>query len=182
MSAPAFTVLAREADEHVFHGTGVPHFSAGDISAETKMWRAVLYMCWADAFINSDWVLIGKCGQSDDKAYLAERERTRARRWLTFDYGDWQEDRELVCDLAGVDADLVRKLALAKLAQVKAQESTEPEESVDHDALATHARVDLDKMLAQLLSRSGELNGADVDSLLADLAETETEQVLAASA
>ena len=173
-SSDSVSVIAAEADE-IFEGGDVPHVTKDEISPEVRLWRAVLLLTWQDAFVHSAWVLCGKAGGAADRDEIAERERKKAIRWLTLDYGRWREDRELICDLAGIDSELVRRLALARLAQIeKPKEST-----VDRDALARRARVDLDRLLNQLLSRA-DLDDADVDSLLAEIAEMECELAPAA--
>ncbi|MPY73087.1 MAG: hypothetical protein GEU87_02400 [Alphaproteobacteria bacterium] len=170
------SVIAAEADE-VFHGGCVQQPSAGDISPEQKLFQALLIQTWQDAFENSDWVLCnGKTKGPAERQAMGERRRNEARRWLTISWGRCQEDRELICDMAGVDSDLVRRLALAKLKKVKAQSEkpAETESTVDHAALAKRTRNDLDKLLNQLLGRTDDLDESDVEHELSELAEMES--------
>jgi len=97
-----------------FEGEGDLSIEGLPVEPETKLWIAVLLRAWADAFIDSDFQLI-----SVDKIVDPDGARAAARNWLTKDFGDWREDREIVCSLAGLDPDFVRTAAIRRLERAR---------------------------------------------------------------
>ena len=87
------------------------------VEPESKLWIAVLLRAWADAFLDSDFQLI-----SVDKTVDPDGARAAARNWLTLNFGDWREDREAVCSLAGLDPDFVRMAALRRLERARGED------------------------------------------------------------
>ncbi|MPY73106.1 MAG: hypothetical protein GEU87_02495 [Alphaproteobacteria bacterium] len=178
------SVLSRTADE-ALHGVEIPRGGKEGMSPQQQLWQAVVALAWQDAFVHSDWVLCnGKARGAEERAERGNRARATARRWLMVTWGALCEDRQIVCDLAGIDEPLLRKISIAKWTQVKQQKQREkPEEpAVDHKALATAARVNLDRAFQQLLQRTGDIDESDVDEILRELAEDETEQMLVSTA
>ena len=87
---------------------------------------------------------------------LSEIVRAQARRWLVLDHSGWSEDRETVCDLAGVDPALLRDAARRRLRATRAD--------------AAH---DLDRAFLRLVECSESLDAAALDKALAALAALE---------
>ena len=122
------------------------------ISPERAMWLAVLGRAWLDAFEASDAAL-----RTIDRPSDPEVVRAQARRWLVLDHSGWKADREKVCDLVGVDPDLIRDAARRRLKETRAD--------VAHD---------LDRAFLRLVECSESLDAAELDRALAALADLET--------
>lgn len=154
--ADAVPALDHGADS-ILQGEHVPEAEPA-VSPERGLWLSVIATAWNDAFIASDaWL------RNSDRRRACEPEliRNESRRWLTLDFGDWKQDREHVCSLAGVDADVIRQAARKKLAEIKAGEA------------ATAEIISLDAAFARLLDSESELTPAEIDSALAELATLE---------
>lgn len=142
------------------------------ISPERALWLSVVALCWADAWgITPDHQIRhadskfrrDEATMKDDNesAITVEAYRAQCRNWLIQDFGDWKADRELCCDLAGIDPDMLRNAAKAKLAQVKAGEKP------------TAEVISLDQAFARLLDNEASMSPADIDAALAELAALE---------
>lgn len=127
----------------------------GSISGEELLWLAVVATAWRDAFVISDVGIL-----NSDRACDPELVRSEARRWLTFDFGDWAEDRFEICARAGVDEKMLRNAAKRRLQEIKTGEKTAQV-------------VSLDTMFTELLDRSDGMDAAALDSALAALANLE---------
>ncbi|MEX0922112.1 MAG: hypothetical protein WDZ84_05000 [Rhodovibrionaceae bacterium] len=125
-------------------------------SPERALWLAVLGTAWVDAFEGSDFWL-----SNTDRSADPELIRNESRRWLTLDFGNWKQDRETVCHLAGIDSDMLRQAARKKLAEVK--RGAEPTAEV----------LSLDQAFAKLLEVEGSMDAEDIDAALAQLAKLE---------
>ena len=76
---------------------------------------------------------------------------------MVLDHSGWKEDRETVCDLAGVDPDTIRNAARRRL-----------------KATRTEAANDLDTAFLALVACSKTLDAAELDRALAALADLES--------
>lgn len=144
--------------ESIFKGEHLPD-DAPEIVPERALWLRVIGQAWVDAFEASDWFLT-----ITDKPRARDPDviRAEARRWLTIDFGLDADDRQEICDLAGIDADALRSAAKQKLDAVKAKEQT------------TAEVIALDRAFARLLESESTLDAATIDAALADLAELES--------
>ena len=97
----------------------------------------------------------------NESAITVEAYRAQCRNWLLQDFGNWRADRELCCDLAGIDPDMLRNAAKAKRESTKAGEKP------------TAEIVNLDSMFARLLDNEASMSPADIDAALAELAKLE---------
>lgn len=160
MRGKAPAALLRDADSAL----GVLHHVPDDdrpITPERRLWLSVIARCWADAFEASDWFLRASETALKRRDFDPDATRGEARRWLILDFGEWKSDRETVCDLAGVDPDLVRNAARRKLARVKAGEKPAAEV------------VSLDSMFTRLLESETTMDPDELDTALAELAALE---------
>jgi len=80
-------------------------------SPERALWCAVILQAWTDSFTASDWHLLA----GEDKTADPELIRGEARRFLTSDIDPWRSDREDVCAMADIDADMIRAAARKRL-------------------------------------------------------------------
>lgn len=131
------------------------------VSRERALWLAVVYRCWMDAFSDVRGIPGGHSRQ--DQKDAADLERAEARRWLTWTIGDYAADRREVCGYAGVSPDALRDAAKRKLAAVKQGEAPSAEV------------VDFEAALSALADRESQMDPAEVDRMLAKLAEMESE-------
>ena len=140
------------ADE-IFQGDAANALATGRaISPEQAMWLAVVGRCWLDAFECSDAAL-----RTTDRRCNPAIVRAQARRWLVLDHSGWREDRETVCDLAGVDPDTIRNAARRRL-----------------KATRIEAANDLDTAFLALVACSETLGAAELGRALAALANLES--------
>jgi len=116
------------------------------------LWQSAIAQAWADAFLASDSAL-----NNTDRTVLPGAIRGEARRWLT--WPEHKEDRQTVCDLAGIDEPKLRRAARAKLAE---------------GANRKPAVIGLDAMFARLLERETELSPEALDTALSELAALES--------
>lgn len=140
------------ADE-IFQGDYIPD-DEKSISPEQALWLAVIGRAYLDAFESSDFFLVQSERKNSDPAIL----RAEARRWLVLDYGGWREDRETVCDLAGIDADLIRDAARRRLKVTRADKAME-----------------LDRAFVKLVACSESMDKTALDEALAALDDLESE-------
>ncbi len=132
------------------------------ISPEQAMWIAVVGRCWADAFECSDAAL-----RTTDRRGDPAIVRAQARRWLVLDHSGWNEDRETVCIMAGVDPDVIRDAARRRAACTASE---------DRRLKATRADAanDLDRAFLRLVECSESLDAAALDKALTTLAALES--------
>lgn len=142
------------------------------ISPERALWLSVVALCWADAFgVTPDHQIRhadsrfrrdeATMKDDNDSAITVEAYRAQCRNWLIQDFGDWKADRELCCDLAGIDPDMLRNAAKAKRESTKAGEKP------------TAEIVNLDSMFARLLDQADGMAPEELDAALAELAKLE---------
>ena len=137
-------------------------FEERHLTPEQRLFRAVIWACWLDAFERSDTDL-----RNSDRGSDPGEARREARRWLTLDFGDWQTDRQTVCDLADVSESLLRKAARERLALAKA--SDEKREAEAH----AKAKARVDQMFARLLETADDLHPGRLEQRLNKIAEIE---------
>ncbi len=149
------TTLAGDADSILGNLHNASDIDDRPITAERRLWMSVIARAWLDAFEASDWFLRASESKLRHLDFDPAMVRQEARRWLTLDFGEWKSYRETVCDLAGVDEQMLRNAARCSLNLVKA------------DQRPTVEIVNLDTMFAALLDREGD--GEDSDELDAAL-------------
>ena len=125
--------------------------TATEIPEEQALWLAVIGRAWLDTFEVSDI-----CLSKSEPTRKPEAVRAEARRWLTFNIDPWREDRETVCDFAGIDPDMIRNAARRRIAETKKAKAME-----------------LDTAFLELVSVSETMDAAALDSALAKLANLE---------
>jgi hypothetical protein len=104
---------------------------------EVQLWCAVVRQAWSDAL-----------SVGDTKSGCMAEERAEARRWLTSPLSPWREDREMVCQLAGLSADklvararAVLNPVLAREAEAAAQRVETPEDRAEREKYALHIEL-----------------------------------------
>ena len=130
------------SDELLEGDGGNDQVTGKSASPETELWLAVIDRAWLDAFTATDETLRNIYRTADPAVTRGE-----ARRWLTLNFGDWREDREMVCDLASLDPDAVRATAVRRLALAKI-------EDIDQRVAKIEA---LDRTFESLVARAGTL-------------------------
>ena len=141
-------------------------FEERHLTPEQRLFRAVIWAAWLDAFDRSDTDL-----RNTDRSNDPGEVRREARRWLTCDFGDWQTDRQTVCDCAAVSESLLRKAARERLALVKAGDEKREAES------QRKAKARVDAMFASLLAQADGLHPGRIEQRLNKIAEIEAETV-----
>jgi len=131
---------------------------------EVELARAVLWRAWSDAFIDSD-----SASTNIDRKCDPNIERHNARRFLTLNFGQWQEDRLFWCDLADVSEYQLRMAAKRRIELSRAEDDAREAES------RRRARVRVDSLFAKLLADSDDLHPGRLDQRLHTLAEIELE-------
>ena len=134
---------------------GDPGDPGEDSDPIRTLWIAVVAQAWNDAFMAPRSIPAGSTPGQADMA------RGEARRWLTLDFGDWANDRETVCELAGVDPDMLRRVARRKLDSIR---SERPGAEV----------IDIDRAFARLLAAESRMDSGELDTALQRLAELES--------
>ncbi len=110
-----------------------------EISPEQTLWLAVVGRCWLDAFESIT-------GRANDPSIV----RAEARRWLVHDFADWKSDRKMVCEMAGVDSDVIRDAARRRLKETRMTKAME-----------------LDRAFVALVACSESMDGVAPDKALA---------------
>ena len=141
-------------------------FEERHLTPEQRLFRAVIWACWSDAFERSDTDL-----RNSDRGSDPGEARREARRWLTLDFGDWQADRQTVCDLADVSESLLRRAAKERLALAKLDDAEREAEA------NSRARARVDEMFARLLASADGLHPGRLEQRLRKIAEIEAETV-----
>lgn len=132
-----------------------------DMSGERRLWCAVIANAWHDAFTAKDsWLANSGHRSSEEVRQRADMIRGESRRWLTAMWGSYQQDRQEVCELAGVDPEALRQAAMRRLAEVKAERRSAEV-------------VRLDDAFAKLLAHESELDPDELDERLSALAALE---------
>lgn len=141
------------------------------ISPERALWLSVVALCWADAFgVTSDHQIRhadsrfrrdeATMKDDNDSAITVEAYRAQCRNWLIQDFGDWKADREFVADCAGIDPDILRAAAKAKLKAMK-------------DSETTAEVIEIDRLFSMLVDNEATMDPADIDAALERLAALE---------
>ena len=137
-----------------------------DVSPERLLWLAVIRNAVEDACYASNWSLAASEGHGGKVGYDPEPIRSEARRWLVSDIDPWRSERELVCDLAGVDASDVVRMARPLIAEAKRHDAAR--EDAARQKLQDHLEAGLAKLIAAEAT-----GGHQVDARLRKLAEME---------
>jgi len=143
------------ASEELFVGDVIDTRHGPTISGEAALWIAVIARAWADAFTASNGMIIASERRADPNVV-----RASARRWLLLNFGEWREDREIVCTAAGVDPDVICRAARrrAELAEAEDQERNRGE------------RESIDRAMESLVERASYLGRKRVSQDLRNLA------------
>lgn len=99
-----------------------PPPEAKPISPERILFQAVIERAIHDAFFSSDFSLRNSENKLKCSTFDPEIIRGDARRWLVSRLDPWRTDRENICDMAGIDPNLIQDGARQKLREVRAAE------------------------------------------------------------
>lgn len=136
--------------------------SEGKISGEQALWMAVLMRAVHDAFVSSD-VQITSSENDKGGDFDPDIIRAEAKRWLTAGFGDYVEDREFVCEAAGVDVDDVVAASRKRLAEVKAEPAPAPEPELTPKEKARKARRRASQRKYQMRKKEAKRHGMSLE-------------------
>lgn len=130
----------------------------GPLRPEFELFLAVIWRAWEDAFVATNQTL-----KNSDRHCQPDMIRAEARRWLTLNFGEWREDREDICDRAGVDPNAVRSAAVRRLELAGVEDA-------ERDRLE---RESIDRAIVSLVERAHRLTRGAVGGALGELAQRE---------
>lgn len=170
--------------DHAFDATDFADFEFdGFNEPENRLWRSVVLQVWSDCF-NVRRIAPARRTESDEA-------RREAIRWLTLSFDPWREDRETVCSMAGISADMLRTRALERLnAERMAADAQERAERVAKVQVETKrgrirrigtefagseapAVLSLGDRFASLVAEAPDMSPEAVDAMLEELARLE---------